>query len=104
MTLNEFLIALKGTRNGWTFIPPYKRLRKDSGASNVCCPITAVCLHLTGKYFDPIEYENAADLIKLGEDEMGAIVDAADCSRHLDDHPHGRLREQLIDATDAKTE
>lgn len=89
MTIDEFVVALDEAMTELRLRPAadtgnYLRLyksREDGCGTHGFCPITAVALHRTGRFFRMDGFPDAADLIGLGRTWAFEIVEAADGHR-----------------------
>lgn len=80
MTINEFIKALAKVRARRGIRPrkPGGMLRFIRTRGRCLCPITAVCLVATGKFFEPRKFYLAAKEINLTHEASARIVRAAD--------------------------
>lgn len=93
MNLEQFYTALAATGYKWekekpAFLEDAKpaRLRatiepapeKEPGTLQTVCPITAVCFHQTGVFYDTTDFEEAAERIELAPESYHSIIEAAD--------------------------
>jgi len=86
MSLEEFMVVLRGLEYFWLVNSKVCPGRYSSDAirgcsmtdSMSCCPITALCLVTTGKYFPEYRVVEAVQAIRLSDDDASRLLKAID--------------------------
>ncbi len=92
MNLTQFLEELSKTRDGWTL--DVLNIRKSTRL-NEHCPITAVCMRIKKRRFEPGDAEAAGTALGLSLKATHNIIAAADGGQT-------RLRSRLLKAVGLK--
>ena len=95
MTIDDFLKGLSEVPAAW-FTESDGRIR-GGYEGHCCCPITAVCRHKTGRWYETPYFHDAAKEIGLSQRDAESIAVAADelQSSRLDDGTVIRLNKNL---------
>ena len=92
MTLDKFFEELAKLKDKpWYNSDHCNSIRYDF-REGCMCPITAVCMEVTGIYYPPEDYNNAARRLNLNANLMLTIIDAADYTNDKEEVTSARKR------------